>query len=152
FIGIIAAVTGFKCFEDGKITPEHRDRIVKQTNRLRTGLAKGLYRNKDGEFMPKGSNMLEVKWDCELEYSAQSWADQCVLAHSREDQRDGIGENVYYYHTSSPKAFENSAILLGIESWWSELTKSYRNNPLNVYTPTVASQRVSQFTQVGKFF
>ncbi|VDM95046.1 unnamed protein product [Onchocerca ochengi] len=161
FPAIIVAVTGYDC-QGGKLTPHKRKKIVDEHNKHRSDLIKGKLSNKDGNLMPKGKNMMEMSlimnlsnartWDCELEISAQNWADQCVFGNSPKYQR-GVGENIYTLRSpGSAEILKTSAPMLAIESWWTQLSQFYRNNPSNIFTPGVASQGVSHFTQVGQFF
>ncbi|VDK72289.1 unnamed protein product [Cylicostephanus goldi] len=60
------------------MTPEHRDFILYNHNRLRSKLARGRQQNKEGlGFMPPGKNIYLLKWDCELEKMARIWAHDC---------------------------------------------------------------------------
>nr|AAP06732.1 ASP-2 protein [Onchocerca volvulus] len=146
---IIVAVTGYDCYR-GKLTPQYREKIVREHNRLRSKLAKGTYKNSAGKWMPKGKNMMEMKWDCELELMAQRWADQCVSGNSPKDRRSRIGENVYTQRSDTSVAvYGTSGIMIALESWWVELTRSYKNNPSNKYTSIVANRGVSNFTQLA---
>uniref|UniRef100_A0A8R1TZ17 SCP domain-containing protein n=1 Tax=Onchocerca volvulus TaxID=6282 RepID=A0A8R1TZ17_ONCVO len=91
------------------------------------------------------------EWDCELVISAQNWADQCIFGYSPENQREGVGENIYALRLPKDvEVFNTSAALFAIESWWIGLTRSYRNNPSNRLTSSVASQDVLHFTQTHK--
>nr|AAB97282.1 vespid allergen antigen homolog [Onchocerca volvulus] len=149
FPAIIVAVTGHDCHR-GKLTSLQRDIIVDEHNKYRSRLVKGNFANKDGNLMPKGKNMMEMEWDCELEISAQNWADQCIFGYSPENQREGVGENIYALGLPKDvEVFNTSAALFAIESWWTELIRSYRNNPSNKLTSSVASQDVLHFTQMA---
>uniref|UniRef100_A0A0R3RIV3 SCP domain-containing protein n=1 Tax=Elaeophora elaphi TaxID=1147741 RepID=A0A0R3RIV3_9BILA len=147
----IAAVVSYKC-PGGKLTPQERINIVNQNNKLRSQLIHGKLKNKNGTYMPRGKNMLELTWNCNLEKSAQRWADHCIFGHSSRSEREGIGENVYaYWSSGSVKNLKKTAGTNAGKNWWSELPQKYLNNPSNYLTASVASQGVLHFTQVRNF-
>uniref|UniRef100_A0A1I7W1J9 SCP domain-containing protein n=4 Tax=Loa loa TaxID=7209 RepID=A0A1I7W1J9_LOALO len=117
FAAIIIAVEGYRC-KAGRITPEQRKAIVKQNNKFRSQpeqrkaivkqnnkfrsqLVHGELKNKAGEFMPRGKNMLKMRWSCSLEHSAQKWANRCAFGHSPEERRNDTGENIYDFWSST---------------------------------------------------
>ncbi|VDM99925.1 unnamed protein product, partial [Onchocerca ochengi] len=119
------------CLES-KLTPLYRENIVAQINKYRSDLVNGKLKNADGKLLPRGKNMLEMTWDCKLENSAQKWADQCAFRHSPENQRVGIGENIYTFRLSrSVEIFNTTASMIAVGSWGSQLSQSYKNNPSN---------------------
>uniref|UniRef100_A0A1I7W2Z3 Activation-associated secreted protein-1 n=1 Tax=Loa loa TaxID=7209 RepID=A0A1I7W2Z3_LOALO len=150
FAAIIIGVTtveDYQC-EGGQLTPEQRIAIVKQNNKLRSQLIRGGLRNKDGYFMPRGKNMLKMRWNCSLEYSAQKWADRCISEHSPKEQRKDIGENLYTW-SAGVGALKKIAGTEAGKKWWSELSEWYRSNPSNNMTVKVFSQSVLHFTQMA---
>ncbi|VDK83861.1 unnamed protein product [Litomosoides sigmodontis] len=149
FAAIVVGVESYKC-AGGRLTPKQRLNIVYQNNKYRSKLIRGLLKNKDGMYMPRGKNMLKLKWSCDLESSAQRWADHCVFGHSPRNQRQGIGENVYaYWSSQSVENLKNKAGTDAGKSWWSELPELYKNNPSNNLTGDVSSQGVLHFTQMA---
>uniref|UniRef100_A0A0R3RM99 SCP domain-containing protein n=1 Tax=Elaeophora elaphi TaxID=1147741 RepID=A0A0R3RM99_9BILA len=150
FFAVVVAAVSYKC-PGGKLTPQGRINIVNQNNKLRSQLIHGKLKNKDGKYMPHGKNMLELTWNCDLEKSAQKWANKCVFQHS--PRKKGIGENIYtYWSSESVKDHKESAGTDAGKAWWGELPKKYKNNPSNNLTAGVASQPVLHFTQVKRFF
>ncbi|VBB33591.1 unnamed protein product [Acanthocheilonema viteae] len=149
FFAIIIDVESLEC-PGSQLTVKERKNIVRQNNVLRSQLIRGKLKNKDGSYMPRGKNMLRLKWNCELEKSAQDWANHCLFKHSPGDKREGIGENVYaYWSTASVESRKNTAGTDAGKSWWSELPKLYRNNPTNNLTADVSKQGVLHFTQMA---
>ncbi|VIO90427.1 venom allergen antigen-like protein 1, putative [Brugia malayi] len=145
----IKVVAGFEC-PGGRLTPQQRKDIVRQNNKFRSLLIHGKLKNRNGTYMPRGKNMLLLKWSCQLENSAQRWANQCVFGHSPRNQRQGIGENVYaYWSSESVEKLRNTAGTEAGKSWWSELPKLYKQNPSNNLTDDVARQGVLHFTQMA---
>ncbi|KAK6100517.1 Cysteine-rich secretory family protein [Brugia pahangi] len=149
FPAFIAVVAGFEC-PGGQLTPQQRIDIVNQHNEFRSLLIHGKLKNKDNIFMPQGKNMLQMTWSCQLENSAQTWADQCTFGHSPRNQRQGTGENLYAYWSSvSVEKLKNTAGTSAGKSWWSELSQLYRNNPSNNLSPEVSRQSALHFTQMA---
>ncbi|CAG9531210.1 unnamed protein product [Cercopithifilaria johnstoni] len=149
FFATIVAVESLSC-AGGQLTSKQRKDILRQNNKLRAELIRGKQVNKDGRYMPRGKNMLKLKWSCELERSAQQWANQCVFGHSPRDQRNGVGENVYaYWSSASVESLRNTAGTDAGESWWSELPKLYKDNPSNNLTYKVSGQGILHFTQMA---
>ncbi|VIO90429.1 SCP-like extracellular protein [Brugia malayi] len=149
FPAFITVVAGFEC-PGGRLTPQQRIDIVNQHNEFRSLLIHGKLKNKDNIFMPRGKNMLQMTWSCQLEISAQKWADQCIFRHSSRKQREGIGENLYaYWSSANVEKFRDIAGTDAGKSWWSELPQLYTDNPSNILTPEVYSQGVSHFTQMA---
>ncbi|EJW69993.1 activation-associated secreted protein-1, partial [Wuchereria bancrofti] len=139
----------YRC-QGGRLTPEQRKAIVIQNNKFRSQLIRGELKNKAGEFMPRGKNMLRMRWSCSLEYSAQRWADRCIFGHSPRDQRNNIGENVYaYWSSGSVEGHRKTAGTDAGKNWWSELPERYGSNPSNNLTAQVSSQGVLHFTQMA---
>ncbi|KAM3719416.1 Ancylostoma secreted protein [Dirofilaria immitis] len=149
FPAIIVVVASYEC-EGGKLTPTERKNIVTQINKYRSRLIRGKLKNKDGYLMPKGKNMLRMRWDCKLEKSAQNWANMCVFGHSPSSERRGIGENVYaYWSSGSVRDLKKTAGTDAGRLWWSELEKYYSDNPSNNLTSEVAMENILHFTQMA---
>ncbi|VDN08097.1 unnamed protein product [Thelazia callipaeda] len=132
---------------NGILTPEERQNFVDTHNKLRSSLAKGNERNKNGNLMPKASNMLKLNYSCVLEKQAQKWADNCLFKHADTE----YGENIFSLTT--PKQFPISKIKETIvqqscESWWGELKSAYPDNPTNILTSDLFDKGVGHFTQV----
>lgn len=75
-----------------KWTDNDRNNIVKVHNNLRSLIARGVYVAKTGQKKPPAKDMQKISYNCELEASAQKWADTCPTGHSL--LRD-IGESMY---------------------------------------------------------
>ncbi|VDN07497.1 unnamed protein product [Thelazia callipaeda] len=134
----------------GKLTSEQRMQIVAQHNNYRSKLANGKERSKDDNFMPSARNMLKMIWSCDLERTAQQWADHCRFQHSTRQQRNNAGENIYYYQSSEDITNEaQKAALMAGEAWWSELYEFYYSNPLNDMTMNQFNPKVGHFTQMA---
>ncbi|KAL3068631.1 hypothetical protein niasHS_016037 [Heterodera schachtii] len=84
-------------------------------NNYRSQLAKGTADNKSGK-MPAGSNLIQQKYDSNIESVAQKWANGCSMSHSGSS---GLGENLYM--TSSSTISEADALKQACDMWWAEL-------------------------------
>uniref|UniRef100_A0A1I7VGR3 SCP domain-containing protein n=1 Tax=Loa loa TaxID=7209 RepID=A0A1I7VGR3_LOALO len=152
FAAIIIGVTtveDYQC-EGGQLTPKQREAIVEQNNKLRSQLIRGELKNKAGEFMPRGKNVLKMRWSCSLEHSAQKRADRCVSGDPPKEQRKDIGENIYdFWSSAGVEALRRYAGTNAGKKWWSELSEWYRSNPSNNLTAQVSRQGVLHFTQMA---
>ncbi|XP_052744848.1 uncharacterized protein LOC112055360 [Bicyclus anynana] len=61
------------------ITADYAQMILSIINRIRSRIANGLVKAKDGLLLPKGYGIHRVSWDEELATFAQVWANQCIL-------------------------------------------------------------------------
>ncbi|PIO67241.1 SCP-like protein [Teladorsagia circumcincta] len=86
----------------------------------RSRLARGLEFNAEtNSTAPGAAGMLKMSYDCELERSAQSWADECIFEHSDRKGRPDQGQNLYM--TSFVNLEPASVLHTAIEMWWKEL-------------------------------
>ncbi|XP_056418996.1 cysteine-rich venom protein-like [Hyla sarda] len=85
--------------------PENRKEILDAHNYFR------------GKAEPTASNMLKLVWSPEAAKTSQSWAQQCILGHSPQDNRKitgfNCGENIFFFDYMVPWKTV-------IESWYSE--------------------------------
>uniref|UniRef100_A0A0N4U5H4 ShKT domain-containing protein n=1 Tax=Dracunculus medinensis TaxID=318479 RepID=A0A0N4U5H4_DRAME len=84
-----------------KISLKERSQILATHNKFRSELASGRVRTKDN-IMPQGADIRKLKWDCELERTAQKWAELCQWRHSDESFRNHKGENLYKVNQNFP--------------------------------------------------
>ncbi|VDM10908.1 unnamed protein product [Wuchereria bancrofti] len=59
FSATIVAVAAFEC-PGGQLTPQQRKDIVRQNNKFRSLLIRGKLKNRNGTYMPRGKNMLQL--------------------------------------------------------------------------------------------
>ncbi|KAM3828963.1 cysteine-rich secretory protein LCCL domain-containing 2 [Vipera latastei] len=85
------------------ISRNDRDEILMLHNKLR------------GEVYPSASNMEYLRWDEELERSAESWAHQCIWDHGPASLLPSIGQNlaVHWGRHRSPS--------FHVQSWYDEV-------------------------------
>ncbi|VBB34183.1 unnamed protein product [Acanthocheilonema viteae] len=143
---ILRAVKSLQC-PGSKLPSGQRRRIVRQHNVFRSRLIHGLLVNSEGKRMPRGKNMLRLRWSCKLEKSAQQWADRCITQHSPQAMRREVGENIYW-----STGAESRKLTVGTDagrSWWSELAELYVDNPANTLTRNVTRRAVLHFTQMA---
>ncbi|VDK38409.1 unnamed protein product [Gongylonema pulchrum] len=85
-----------------------------------------------------------------MEREAQLWADDCKMIPSPLYERNGAGENVFIVY--APDHVEeklNKAPAESIQSWWSEVSRNYKNNPKNKMTLQVMMNEVQHFLQMA---
>lgn len=83
-------------------------------NAFRSKLAKGAANSRNG-LMPTGSNIVQLQYDTGIEAIAQSWANQCTMAHSSSAQRRGTGENLFMSTASNIAKSESKMAFLMIK-------------------------------------
>ncbi|XP_006149164.1 cysteine-rich secretory protein 3 [Tupaia chinensis] len=107
--------------------PEVQEEIINKHNELRKAVS------------PSASNMLKMQWDSFAAANAQKWADQCILKHSKPEQRKTdvkCGENLFL--SSHPVSWSHA-----IDSWYKESQNfEYNSGPK---TPKAV---VGHYTQV----
>ncbi|XP_064074791.1 venom allergen 3-like [Vanessa tameamea] len=64
---------------DVSVTPDFAQMILDIINRIRSKVAAGTAKGKDGINLPKGYGIYRLNWDEELATFAQVWANQCIL-------------------------------------------------------------------------
>ncbi|VDN56483.1 unnamed protein product [Dracunculus medinensis] len=112
-----------------KISLKERSQILATHNKFRSELAAGRVRTKDN-IMPQGADIRKLKWDCELERTAQKWAELCQWRHSDESFRNHKGENLYKVNQNFPvnrireamqKNFIAGHMKRAAQAWWDEM-------------------------------
>ncbi|XP_059050496.1 uncharacterized protein LOC131845448 [Achroia grisella] len=63
------------------ITPELANKLLEVSNAVRSKIALGKEKGKDGDYLPRGYGIFRLQWDNELATFAQVLANQCVLRH-----------------------------------------------------------------------
>jgi len=103
-----------------KLTPKHRLLILGQHNAFRSEVSLGKTPKKEGGFAPSAANMYKLQWSCELESTAQKWADKCVFEHSPRADRPGTGENLFWSFGIGRSLGIDSILPIAAPSWWRE--------------------------------
>ncbi|RCN40900.1 SCP-like protein [Ancylostoma caninum] len=138
--------TNTMCRNGNVMTDKMRKTILDLHNDFRSLVTRGRAEDKlvnDGKgFTPKGSNMLKMEYDCELEKIASDYARRCIYAHSSPSSRTlrgmQAGENLYTI--SIDNADKNKAGEWATRSWFSEL-KEFGVGSANVLTPALWNRR-----------
>ncbi|VDN59572.1 unnamed protein product [Dracunculus medinensis] len=110
-----------------RISDSERAEILNLHNQYRTALATGLVSNKKAR-MPRGNNIRKLEWDCNLEATAQRWAENCVFEHSTKSFRNNAGENLYAYWSSSD--IKRSGVCSSCFTIYFECQFDFINQPL----------------------
>ncbi|KAF8356091.1 scl-17 [Pristionchus pacificus] len=63
-----------------KLDDDIREEFLEAHNYHRSRVARGLYVAKD-KILPQSSDMIQLRWSCDLERAAQKWADGCEWKH-----------------------------------------------------------------------
>lgn len=87
-----------------------RQAVLDCHNAYRSAVSKGTAQNITG-LMPRGNNLIQLKYNTTIEAIAQKWANQCTMSHSVSSSRPGLGENLYMY--SSSTATDGRGTLVG---------------------------------------
>ncbi|KAK5964306.1 hypothetical protein GCK32_012615 [Trichostrongylus colubriformis] len=111
----------------------------------RSSLARGLEPDALGGYAPKAAKMLKMVYDCSVEASALRHASKCVYQHSTNDERPGLGENIYM--TTALNFDKVKAATQSSQLWWNEL-KEYGVGPSNNLTMALWSR---PNTQIGHY-
>ncbi|VDL69504.1 unnamed protein product [Nippostrongylus brasiliensis] len=102
------------------MTDSLRQSVLDQHNFYRSRLAKGLeFNGLTNATQNGGFGMMKMEYDCELEWYAQHWADECKFEHSNRWERPNQGQNLYM--TSFTNVQASSLLQMAIEMWWKEL-------------------------------
>ncbi|XP_046973126.1 uncharacterized protein LOC124539812 [Vanessa cardui] len=64
---------------DVSVTPDFAQMILDIINRIRSKVAAGTAKGRDGITLPKGYGIIRLNWDEELATFAQIWANQCTM-------------------------------------------------------------------------
>ena len=82
-------------------------------------------------------------YDCELEKSAQAWANECIWDHSDYE----VGENLFMIGASNYDKLDT--IIKASDDWWKELRHVGGITPTNtLYTRVLNNLRIGHWTQV----
>ncbi|KAK6026937.1 SCP-like protein [Ostertagia ostertagi] len=89
-------------------------------NYRRSRLARGLVRKNNGAFLRPATNMLKMRYDCNLETSAKEVADKCTTSGSTLPPQ--VKENIHRIHKSSAR-FRTDAMKEAIKFWWGQVRR-----------------------------
>ncbi|XGW02242.1 hypothetical protein V3C99_014351 [Haemonchus contortus] len=97
-------------------------------NYRRSHLAQGLVKNKAGKNLPKASDMTEMRYNCDLEESADAFAKQCTRG---SDPKLPSGEQQNHFYFMKNRKFKNGttvpvttrveAMRTAIKHWWKQV-------------------------------
>lgn len=109
---------GKKMIKSGGLTCQEQQTIVYEHNKLRQSIALGQVSGQ-----PSAANMREMVWDEGLATVAQSWADQCTVAHdhARGDGRFPVGQNLAATWTTRSSVSPSPDFQRQITGWYNEV-------------------------------
>ncbi|KAK6758467.1 hypothetical protein RB195_015968 [Necator americanus] len=112
----------------GMMNDEARNLILQTHNQRRTTAARGEVKNgKKTTRLPRAANMMEMKYDCNLETSAQTYANTCTLTASPEGQRAAQGENIA---TVTGSVAPVEAVRQAENGWWNQISINGMNEKM----------------------
>ncbi|KAK6756495.1 hypothetical protein RB195_014730 [Necator americanus] len=97
------------CPNNQVISDTLRNVFLKRHNQIRTRVAQGSFALKDGKYARRASKMIELKYNCDAESSANDWAKQCKDSDSYSNKYDEI-RYVYKGTNTDLEAITRSAI------------------------------------------
>ncbi|RCN39087.1 SCP-like protein [Ancylostoma caninum] len=104
-----------RCSQNQGMTDVIRRRLIEMHNIRRSGLAAGNVDTTNNQKMIRSSNMMRLRWNCELEAAALQHAMSCTFAKSDESTRPVDGEN----QATIPRASTyQEAAEKAVPSWW----------------------------------
>ncbi|EYB89401.1 hypothetical protein Y032_0232g3033 [Ancylostoma ceylanicum] len=106
-----------RCPQNAGMIDAIRYAIRDMHNYRRKVLADGEITDKSGTFLPRGANILKLRYKCDLEAAAMSRAMQCILQQSDRAERPGQGENQAAIPFDKANNFRQAAEL-AVKSWW----------------------------------
>ncbi|VDL78632.1 unnamed protein product [Nippostrongylus brasiliensis] len=131
-----------QCANNPEMTDEARKMLTDKHNQLRAQTAKGLSVDPKSAtgFAPKGSAMKKMKYDCEIEASAQAYTNLCKgLQHSWGQ----YGENIWMIFAENYN--RKDVVDWAPQSWFDEL-KQYGVGEKNIFNASMMN--VGHYTQV----
>ncbi|KAK9881697.1 hypothetical protein WA026_017216 [Henosepilachna vigintioctopunctata] len=117
-----------KCvdYRNFSLTSENKTDIKDAHNILRNVVASGKYMNHKNIKFPEASAMNLLKWNEELSWIAQRWADQCPSERNNDECRNiqdyNVGQNIYSIKIQSNNIPQYSELL---QTQWSEEEKKF---------------------------
>ncbi|VDK48681.1 unnamed protein product [Cylicostephanus goldi] len=94
------------------MTDEVRKRFLDAHNRYRSALARGLVEWGNGTKVPAAADMVRLRYNCELEIYAFSYASTCSMEYSDLESRVHTGENVGTVLEENADTFEKAVIVV----------------------------------------
>lgn len=143
FTIIVGVSWGVHC-PGSALSDEDRNIVLKVHNDHRSKLAKGLEPKFGGGHAPSAKEMYKLRYDCEIEKSAQAHADLCKLrVHSRNGK---YGENLY---SSMIDSSIGEHLKIASEAWWGELERIGIMDPGYRFSKLCFGKGVGHFTQMA---
>ncbi|KAK6011180.1 SCP-like protein, partial [Ostertagia ostertagi] len=117
-------------------------------NYRRSRLARGLVRKNNGAFLRPATNMLKMRYDCNLETSAKEVADKCTTSGSTLPPQ--VKENIHRIHKSSAR-FRTDAMKEAIKFWWGQVRRVHGIGMKAIFRSWHEYSTIRYFTLVRSF-
>ncbi|CAJ0592952.1 unnamed protein product [Cylicocyclus nassatus] len=131
-----------KGHDNYKIDPMARDLILELHNRKRMETARGQYKNgRNSFYISYGKNILEMKYDCDLETKAHEIASACPETETLQATLTDQGENFIKINKEYPEiGSPTQAVYIAGTTWFEEITKNGINQNLD-FTQNFANKK-----------
>ncbi|KAL6740233.1 hypothetical protein Aduo_013608 [Ancylostoma duodenale] len=106
-----------RCPQNAGMNDDIRYAILNMHNWRRKTLADGEVSDKSGTILPRGANILKLRYNCALEADAMSRAMQCILQQSGRSERPGQGENQASIALNGVNNYRQAGEL-AVKTWW----------------------------------
>ncbi|WKX88440.1 hypothetical protein Q1695_008238 [Nippostrongylus brasiliensis] len=105
-----------------------REKALTMHNYRRSQLASGNIAKNNGRYLPTAADMVQLKYDCDLEKAAKAHADTCSFAYSSAASSASTSENIATIPKTSTVVNRVDATSEAIKSWW----KNVRTQTVNI--------------------
>nr|AEP82930.1 venom allergen/ancylostoma secreted protein-like 14 [Heligmosomoides bakeri] len=107
------------CPANGHMNDRIRTRALDMINYRRSQLANGLVQKFNGNYLPKAGNMVQLKYDCSLENSADTHAKTCSRTNS--NAAADIGETIKNADVSTTVTTRVEGMGEAVKVWWRKI-------------------------------
>ncbi|KAK6012503.1 SCP-like protein [Ostertagia ostertagi] len=125
-----------------------RLKAIEMHNYRRSNLAMGKVRKNNGNYLPSAANMINLRYDCDLETSARLSVNRCSESTDPSLPSD-VQENIR--RRRSPCSLPVNAIELAVKHWWSQVRMVNGIGMAVTYRAMHVGSTISYFTRVRRF-
>ncbi|VDL82072.1 unnamed protein product [Nippostrongylus brasiliensis] len=114
------------CPGNANMNDRIREKALMMHNYRRSLLANGQVAKNNGNYLPAGANMIQLKYDCNLEKTAKAHADTCSFGYS--SAASTVSENIARIPKTATVVNRINATSEAVKSWW----KNVRTQSVNI--------------------
>ncbi|KAK6011094.1 SCP-like protein [Ostertagia ostertagi] len=126
-----------------------RLKAIEMHNYRRSNLAMGKVRKNNGNYLPSAANMINLRYDCDLETSARLSVNRCSESTDPSLPSD-VQENIRGVQKSMAR-YRVNAIELAVKHWWSQVRMVNGIGMAVTYRAMHVGSTISYFTRVRRF-